>query len=140
MTNSAGPEGSLVFAVNAVKRLLAGQEGGKVRVSSQADSRECLILRFVEVPSNECLHVGRAIHLGQASIKEELGYSRGSLNFDLQYIRLRREQHPELELLRRHLVGHGMRGLDEHCIGYAGRVRSVDRQADSGEGIEVVGL
>ena len=116
------------------------QGGGKPRVSSQADSRECLVLGFVNVLPNECLYISRPIDAGQAGIKDELGYSRGSLNFDLQYVRLRREQHPELELLRRHLVGHSMRGLDEHCIGYAGRVRGVDRQADSGEGIEVVGL
>ena len=120
MTNSAGPEGSLVFAVDAVMRLLTGQEGGKARVQ--------LASRLTRVFD------------GQAGIKDELGYLRGSSNFDLQHVRLRWEQHPELELLGRHLVGHGMRGLDEHCIGYAGRVRSVDRQADSGEGVEVIGL
>jgi hypothetical protein len=40
--------------------------------------------------------------------EDELGDARGGLNLDLQDVRLRRKQHPELELLGRHLVGHGM--------------------------------
>ena len=119
---------------------LAGRKAGVARISWRVESCECLILRFVEVPPNERLHIGRTIHAGQAGIKDELGYSRGSLNFDLQYVRLRREQHPELELLGRHLVGDGMRGLEEHFVGDARRVRRVDGQADSVEGVEVVGL
>jgi hypothetical protein len=103
------------------------------RLTRVFDTRAC------RRAGDECLEIGWTIDTGEASIKDELGYSRGSLNSDLQYVRLRREQHPELQLIRGHLVSHGMRGLDEHCIGYVGRVRSVDRQADSGEGIEVVG-
>jgi hypothetical protein len=39
MTNSAGPEGSLVLAVNAVMRLLAGRKAA-MRLSWLVDSRE----------------------------------------------------------------------------------------------------
>lgn len=89
---------------------------------------------------NEGLHIGRAIDPGETGVKDELGHPRGGLNFDLQDVRLRREQHPELQLLGGHLVGHGVGGVDEHLIGYARRVCGVDRQADGGEDIEVVGL
>jgi len=48
---------------------------------------------------NEGLHIGRAIDPGETGVKDELGHPRGGLNFDLQDVRLRREQHPELQLL-----------------------------------------
>ena len=51
------------------------------------------------MPANERLYISRPIDAGQAGIKDELGYSRGGLNFDLQHIRLRRAQHPELQLV-----------------------------------------
>jgi len=73
---------------------------------------------------NECLHIGRMIDADQVRIKDELSDPRSGLNLDLQYVRVRREQHPELELLGRHLVGDGMRGLDEHFVGDARRART----------------
>jgi hypothetical protein len=42
-----------------------------------------LIFGFVEVPANERLHIGRAIHAGEVSIKNKLGYAGGGLNLDL---------------------------------------------------------
>src|SRR6516162_4605597 len=55
---------------------LAGRKAGVARISWRVESCECLILRFVEVPPNERLHIGRTIHAGQAGIKDELGYPR----------------------------------------------------------------
>jgi len=53
---------------------------------------------------NECLHIGRMIDADQVRIKDELSDPRSGLNLDLQHIRLRREQHPEIQLLGGHLM------------------------------------
>jgi len=45
--------------------------------------------------------------VGQARIEDELGYSRGGLKLDLQDVRLRREEHPKLQLVGGYLVGDG---------------------------------
>jgi hypothetical protein len=74
------------------------------RVSRQPQSRERRVLGFIEVPPNECFDIGRAIHAGEASIKDELGYAGGSVNLDLQDVRLRRKQHPDLQLFGGHLA------------------------------------
>lgn len=62
---------------------------------------------------------GRTIDAGEAGIKNELRYSRGGLNFDLQDVRLRWKRHPELQLLRSYLIGHGVCGLGEHFVRHA---------------------
>ena len=49
-------------------------------------------------------HVRRALDASQAGIEHQLRYARGGLNFDLQHIRLRRQQHPEIQLLGGHLM------------------------------------
>ena len=87
----------------------------------------CLIFGFVEVPPNERLHIGRTINTGEACIKDELGDARGGLSLDLEDVRLRREQHPELELLGRHLIGHGMRVSD--CFRAREIIRKVEAKA-----------
>jgi hypothetical protein len=80
------------------------QEGCNAPVRQLVQSRECRVLGFVEVPPNECLDIGRAIHAREASIEDELGYAGGSVNLDLQDVRLRRKQHPELQLFGGHLA------------------------------------
>jgi hypothetical protein len=102
--------------------------------------RKCSVLGLVEVPPNECVHIGRAIHAGQVGIKDELGDARGGLNLDLQNVRLGREKHPELQLVGGHLVGHRMRGLNEHLVGHMLRVCGVNRHADGREDVQIVGL
>jgi len=72
------------------------------------------ILRLVDVLPDKGHHVGRTIDAGQASVEDDLGYPRGCLNLDLQDVRLRREEHPQLQLLRDHLVGDGTCG---HPVG-----------------------
>src|SRR5260370_1358250 len=73
-------------------------------------------------------------------MEDELGYPRGRLNLDLQNVRLRRKEHPQLQLFRRDLVGDSMCGFDEHFICHSLRVGCVYGHADSGEDIQVVGL
>jgi hypothetical protein len=62
--------------------------------SSIPDSPKCLILGPVDLPPNGCFHIGRAIGARETGVKDELGHPGGGLNFDLQDVRLRREQHP----------------------------------------------
>src|SRR5260221_2575630 len=95
---------------------------------------------MIELSLDPGAYVSRAFHGGQASIEDDLGYPGGCLNLDLQDVRLRREEHPQLQLLGGHLVGDGLCGLDEHFIGYALRLRSVNGHADGGEDIQVVSL
>jgi hypothetical protein len=54
--------------------------------------------------SNVAGQPASSIHAGEASIKDELGYAGGSVNLDLQDVRLRRKQHPDLQLFGGHLA------------------------------------
>ena len=65
--------------------------------------------------------VGRSTR-AKPAIEDDLGYPRGCLNRDLQEVPLRREEHPQLQLLGAHLVSDSMCGLNEHFIGHALRV------------------
>src|SRR5260221_12120993 len=95
---------------------------------------------MIELSLDPGAYVSRALRGGQDSIEDDLGYPGGCLNLDRQDVRLRREEHPQLQLLGGHLVGDGLCGLDEHFIGYALRLRSVNGHADGGEDIQVVSL
>lgn len=55
-----------------------------IATSALCYSDEFLVLGFVDMLSNEFLHIRRTFHAGQASIEDDLGYPHGSLNFDLQ--------------------------------------------------------
>src|SRR6516165_4690589 len=101
------------------------------------NSRERLILGLVEMSSNKGVHISRTSDASQVGIKDELRYARSGLNFDLQDVRLGREQHTELQLLGSHLVGHGMGGLNEHFVGRTLRIGGVNGHADSGKDVQI---
>ena len=81
-------------------------------------SDELPVLWFVNVLTNECLHVGGTINSCEAAIKHELGDPSCRLDLDVEDVRLRREQHAQLQVLGRDLVGDRMCGLDEHFIAH----------------------
>src|SRR5258708_39538547 len=87
---------------------------------------------MIELSLDPGAYVSRAFHGGQASIEDDLGYPGGCLNLDLQDVRLRREEHPPLQLLGGHLVGGGFFGPDEKFIRFALRLPWRKRQAGGG--------
>jgi hypothetical protein len=103
-------------------------------------SDELPVLWVINVLTNECLHVGGTINSCEPAIKHKLGDPGCRFDLNFQDVRLRREEHAQLQLLGRNLVGDCMRGLDEHLVGHPLRVRSVNGHANGGEDIQVVGL
>jgi len=95
---------------------------------------------MVEVSFDPCADIRRPLHRGETIIEHEPGNARGCLDLDFQDVRLRRKEHPSLQLLRANLVGNGPGCFDEQFIGRPLRMRQVDRQSDGRKDIQVVGL
>ena len=49
----------------------------------RSHSPECLVFGLVDVPPNKGLHIGGTIDSRQTGIKDEPGYPRGGMNFDI---------------------------------------------------------
>jgi hypothetical protein len=61
-------------------QFLQGFATGGNRLVARADSDECLVLRFVDVLPDECLHIRRTIYAGQVRIKDKRRNPRSCLD------------------------------------------------------------
>ena len=56
-----------------------------------------MVLRLVNVLTDECCQVGGTIHTGEVRIEDELCHPRGRLNLGLENVRLQRIEEALIE-------------------------------------------
>src|SRR5467141_2959548 len=100
-------------------------------------SDELLVLRLVDVLTDEPHHVGRTTDAGQSRFEDELRHPRSRLDLDLEDVRLQWVHEALLEQLRRLLIRHCLRGLDEQLVGGSFCLCCEDRQTNRREDVEV---
>src|SRR5208337_4359550 len=96
--------------------------------------------RLVDLLTNERTYIGGTWNASEARIEDQLCHAGRRLDLGFQNVRLRWEQHAELQLLGSYLIGDGVCRFDEHFVRHSFGVCSVNSHPDSGKDIEIVGL
>src|SRR5262249_61064250 len=100
----------------------------------------CMICGPEARTTKEAAYFGRFNDPGKDKVKTQLRHARRSLDLGLQNVRLWRIKEALFEEIRRHLIRHSLRSLDEHIVGDPSCLRSEDCHAHSREDVKVVGL